>query len=220
MSTLPLEFHILDTETASLQGPPCEIAYLHVNENLDILSEFRTLVNPERPIEPGAQAIHGISDLDVANAPTMNEIAEHFAGPIFLVAHNAQFDARMIKSHVSITDQLCSLKLARQHIKSTTNHKLETLQAELGLPKRDSHSALGDVHTVRDFLLYLRNVTNMTLAQLIDSDKQTRLVHKMPFGQHKGRPLNVLSASYRSWLLDQSDIDPNLRYSLQQLKGL
>lgn len=215
-----MEYHILDTETASLQGPPCEIAYLRVTETLEIVSEFRTLVNPERPIEAGAQAIHGISDSDVANAPTMAEIASHFSEPIFLIVHNAQFDARMIKNHIRIADQLCSLKLARAHITTTTNHKLETLQKELGLGQQTSHSALGDVHTVRDFLKYLVNITGKSLPELIEADKMTRLVHKMPFGQHKGRPLNVLAASYRSWLLEQQDLDPNLRYSLEKLKGI
>ena len=37
------------------------------------------LINPEVPIEPGAQAVHGISDAEVANAPVFDKIAAEVA---------------------------------------------------------------------------------------------------------------------------------------------
>jgi DNA polymerase-3 subunit epsilon len=38
-----------------------------------------TRVNPEMPIPPKVTAIHGISDSDVADAPTFREIAKNLA---------------------------------------------------------------------------------------------------------------------------------------------
>ena len=44
-------YTILDTETASLQGGVVELALLHIDTELNVLGEFHTRVNPERPKE-------------------------------------------------------------------------------------------------------------------------------------------------------------------------
>ena len=160
-----MNYHILDTETASLKGGVCEIAWLEVDKDLNIVSEFCTLVNPEVPIEEGAMSIHGITEDDVRGKPTLAEVASCFSGPIQMVGHNSSFDKRMLKDAIQIETLICTLKLAREYIKNTTNHKLEVLQKELNLPVQDSHSALGDVHTCRDLLLYLREKHGVTLEE-------------------------------------------------------
>lgn len=210
---------ILDTETASLQGGVVELAYLRVDYDLNVLSEFCSHVNPERPIEPGAQAVHGITDEMVKDAPTLAQLASHFTGPIEMIAHNAHFDRRMIQPTIQVSNMLCTLKMARALIKGTTNFKLETLQAELKLPAQKSHSALGDVHTVRDLLLHMREHCGMNLAQYLQAARVPTVVHLMPFGKHMGKPLTALPASYRDWLLQQ-ELEPNLKLSLERLKGL
>lgn len=135
------------------------------------------------------------------------------------VTGNCSFDVRMIKPHITAKTQLCTLKLARALIKGTTNFKLETLQAELKLPAQKSHSALGDVHTVRDLLLHMREHCGMNLAQYMQAARVPSVVHLMPFGKHMGKPLTALPASYRDWLLQQ-ELEPNLKLSLERLKGL
>lgn len=211
--------HILDTECASLQGGVCELAYLEVDEHLNILSEFVTRVNPERPIEPGAFATHGISDDDVKDMPTLRQVASHFDNPIVLVAHNANFDRRMIKDEIKVDLEVCTLKIARQQVTGTTNFKLETLQTELGLPTQKSHSALGDVHTVRDLLLHCMS-KGFNLTEHIAQLRIPKMVHKMPWGKHKGRVMTALSADYREWLLTLDDLSNDLRFTLNKLKGL
>lgn len=211
--------YILDTETASLAGGVVELAYLEVDYDLNVLSEFCSHVNPERPIEPGAQAIHGITDDMVKDAPTLAQVAAHFEGPIEMIAHNAHFDRRMIQPTIQVSNMLCTLKVARALIKGTTNFKLETLQAELKLPVQKSHSALGDVHTVRDLLLHMREHHGMNLRQYLQAASVPAVVHLMPFGKYTGKPLTTLPASYRDWLLQQ-ELEPNLKLSLERLKGL
>ncbi len=134
-------YTILDTETASLQSGVVELALLHIDAKLNVLGEFHTKVNPERPIEPGAFAVHGISDADVADAPTLAQIAE-LGAVTHAVAHNYPFDSRMLKGHLKAEASLCTLSLSRQYLKGTANHKLENLKRELGLPDQKSHSAL------------------------------------------------------------------------------
>lgn len=213
-------YHILDTETASLKGGVCEIAWLVVDDNLEVKSEFCSLVNPERPIDPGAQAVHGISEADVADKPTLKQIAdEHLPEPIVIVGHNCAFDIRMVKEHIKVSESICTLALARKYIKGTTNHKLETLQTELKFPEQKSHSALGDVYTARDLLLHLNSKFEVTLQSALADSKIPRLVHLMPFGKHKGRALLQIPRDYREWLLQQ-ELDKDLRFSLEKIRSI
>jgi DNA polymerase III epsilon subunit-like protein len=71
---------ILDTETASLYKGVVEVAWLWVDANLNVLDEQCHRVNPECRIEPGARAVHGISDEDVAGCPTIVQICAGFRG--------------------------------------------------------------------------------------------------------------------------------------------
>jgi len=214
------DYYILDTETASLSGGVCEIAWLRIDEKLDIKDQFVSRVNPQRPIEPGAFAIHGISDADVADCPTMEDISAHLPEPITIIGHNVNFDIRMISPYIQAKASLCTLSLSRQYVKGTTNHKLPTLQSELGLPDRESHSALGDVLTVRDVLLHILPLSGRTLQGLITVNDKPKILHRMPFGKHRGLLMSAVPAGYRSWLLDQSDLDKDLRYTLEKMKGI
>lgn len=216
-----MNFHILDTETSGLGkgAGVCEIAWLEVDNDLNVIREFCTLVNPQVPIDPGATLIHGITNEDVHESPTLNIVAGFLDGPIQMVAHNVSFDYRMVKDEIQVESQICTLKLARQFIKNTTNHKLETLQKELGFPVQTSHSALGDVHTCRDLLLYLKAKHGVTLQDTLVRQSIPQMVHLMPFGKHKGRVIANIAADYRDWLLSQ-EIDADLRFTLEKLKGV
>ena len=209
--------YIIDTETASLHGGVVELAYLRVDMELNVLQESCVRVNPERPIDPHAQAVHGISDEDVALCPTLAEVTTEFTEPVIWCGHNAPFDIRMLNPHIRPDVTLCTLVLSREYIKGTTNQKLETLKAELKLPEQQSHSALGDVHTTRDLLLHILPIAGVTLTTLIERASVPRLIAKMPFGKHKGITMTRVPRDYRDWLLAQGDIDRNLRFTLEKL---
>ena len=210
-------YTILDTETASLHSGVVELALLHIDTELNVLGEFHTKVNPERPIEPGAFAVHGISDADVADAPTLAQIPE-LSLVTHAVAHNYPFDSRMLKGHLKAEASLCTLSLSRQYLKGTANHKLENLKRELGLPDQKSHSALGDVYTTLDLLRHLLPMTGVPLDTLFKRAAQPKLIHRMAFGKHKGLLISQIPADYRSWLLSQENLDKDLRYTLERLK--
>jgi DNA polymerase III epsilon subunit-like protein len=212
-------YHILDTETASLRGGVCEIAWLKVDKNLEILEEFVSLVDPECEIEQGAMQIHGIAQEDVYGKPTMSDIAKLLPKSINLIGHNCQFDYRMITPVIEVDTQICTLNLARTFLKTVTNHKLETLQKELELSVQDSHSALGDVKTCRELLLHLMKNFDVSLDNLLARQGIPTMLHTMPFGKHKGKTISNIAQDYRNWLLTQN-IDKDLRYTLEKLKGI
>ena len=132
------------------------------------LGRFERLVNPERPMSPAAQSVHGISDLDLAGA-----LAAHAVLPEFLaflgdpattsmLAHHAVFDAGFLgcelgrsglplPSH-SVID---TLPLARRRLPHLPNHRLDTLTAVLGLDPDGLHRALADSLRVKDLWLAL-----------------------------------------------------------------
>lgn len=211
---------ILDTETASLSGPVVEIAWLLVDESLKVLQERVARVNPGCPIEPGAFAVHGISDADVAECPPLSSVVVDLPQPIWMIAHNAQFDERMIHGEVVVGATLCTLALARQYIKGVSNYKLETLKKELGLSSQNSHSAKGDVTTVLELLQLILKASGRTLANLFEAQVAPRLIHSLPFGMYKGVPLLRVPRPYRMWLLAQPDLPSEIKHTLSKFKDI
>jgi DNA polymerase III epsilon subunit-like protein len=136
------------------------------------------------------------------------------------VTGNCQFDTRMIASVYTPAATLCTLALSRKYITGTTNHKLATLQSELGLPDRKSHSALGDILTVHDLLQVILPKTGTTLEALFKRASTPKMLHVMPFGKHKGVPILNVPADYRNWLMGQAGLDQDLKYTLEKMKNV
>lgn len=86
------DWALIDTETTSLSGVVCEIAAVAGDGSI----LFHSLVNPERPVTAAAREVHGISDEELAVAPTLVEIwpafQEALRDRVILVAYNASFD--------------------------------------------------------------------------------------------------------------------------------
>ena len=217
---------ILDTETWGLGTPEppasgvVEIAWLEVDPaTLDVVSEFSSRVNPGCKIQPGASAIHGLSDEDVADAPTLGEVFNPDSD-IVVGGHNSPFDLKFVGPYTSrITDTFCTLALARQYVRSSPNHKLQTLADHFGLAKGKAHSALGDVYTTLELLKVLVDLSGRPLPALVQAARKPKLTLVMPYGRHKGVQMHKIPVPYMQWLLAQDGVDQDLRYSMtQQLK--
>src|SRR5688572_13974151 len=87
---------ILDTETTGLEdGEIVQIAI--VNHRREILLD--TFVKPVNPIPRGAQAIHGISNEMVVNAPSWASVRDQVISLITgqnVVIYNATYDRKMM----------------------------------------------------------------------------------------------------------------------------
>jgi DNA polymerase III subunit epsilon len=132
------------------------------------LGRFERLVNPGRAMSPGAQAVHGISDRDVADAPPVREVLPAFLkflgdpGETTLLAHNASFDAAFLgcelgrlewpsPGHV-VVDTLALARVRRSELRS---HRLDVLATILGLDPGGPHRALADSVRVKGLWLAL-----------------------------------------------------------------
>ena len=153
----------LDTETTGLstaQGHRIiEIGAIEMINRRITGREFHRFLNPERDIDEGAEAVHGISRAQLENEPYFQEIADEFLEFISgaeLVIHNADFDVGFldhelrlmqhpqpqISDHCEILD---TLKVAREMHPGQRN-SLDALckRYEVDASKRDVHGALID----------------------------------------------------------------------------
>lgn len=214
------ELIILDTETTGLKPPPkgsglVEFAYLVVDKDtLAVKQEFVTRINPQCPIEPGAQAIHGISAEDVADAPVLAGDMLPYT-EVLAIGHNVQFDLRFLKpTFPQLTRSVCTLTLARRYITGTLNHKLTTLAQHFNLPEQKAHSALGDCYYVLGLLDEIQEITGKSILELEERGNEAVVWHRMPFGEHKGKLLHTVPTSYLRWFRDQ-EIDGDLKKTIE-----
>lgn len=153
---------ILDTESTGL-GPNSrivEIALIDTYNDEKTGFIFHSYVNPERPVEPGAFNVHGLSNEFLADKPTFSQIWQNLfwflnLNKFILVAHNAQFDMALLNREIimqgvkPIPDNLsfCTLNLARQRFKGGI-HSLDALCKKLGIANdnRQLHGALLDAN--------------------------------------------------------------------------
>ena len=137
-----------------------EIAVLEVEDG-EIVSEWSTLVNPGTSIPPAIQALTGITNDMVADAPDFDELAEglyeRLQGRVF-VAHNARFDYGFLRHAFERAGlrfharTLCTVKLSRRLYPGHARHNLDSLIERHHLQCDARHRALGDARAVWHFL--------------------------------------------------------------------
>src|SRR5512135_2433752 len=156
-----LSLVFLDVETTGLEprygDRVCEIAVVRARLDL-VQTTFATLVNPERPISPGAASVNGLRDEDVRTAPQFSEVADtvrQVMGEAVLVCHNAPFDLGFVSSEMRragkefcVPPVVDTLQLARRCYSFASN-SLPRVASALGVPTPNAHRALGDVMTTR-----------------------------------------------------------------------
>jgi DNA polymerase III epsilon subunit-like protein len=87
----------LDTETTGLDDDAQVVEIAVVDEDGSVL--FESYCRPTVPVDPGAQAVHGIGPNLLAGAPTWPEIADqvrHVLDGNEVVIFNAEFDTRIL----------------------------------------------------------------------------------------------------------------------------
>ena len=130
-----------------------------------IVDQFISLVNPEREIQPFVVNLTGINSKMLRNAPKFYEIAKRIVEiteGCILVAHNAKFDYRILKTEFKrlgykyTRKTLCTVELSKQLIPDQDSYSLGKLSRALGIPVSDRHRASGDAQaTVKLFKMLL-----------------------------------------------------------------
>jgi DNA polymerase III epsilon subunit family exonuclease len=177
-------FVIFDVETTGLSPTyghrVCELACLRVRDGVT-LGRFESLIDPRRPISPGAFRVNHITPEMLRGAPTFAGIAapllQVMDGTV-LVAHNAPFDLGFLAAELEIArlplpenPVIDTLTLTRR-VFGFARNSLSAVAAALGLDNGPTHRAMGDVQTTLGVLEHIlcdlkrrRGIT--TLDQLI-----------------------------------------------------
>ena len=134
---------ILDTETTGLEyrlgDRVIEIACVEMVGRRLSGRHFHKYLNPEREIEAGAQAVHGLTSEFLADKPKFAEIADEFLAFIEgaeLVIHNAAFDVGFLNNELAL--------LKREPLENTCAGVIDTLRMarEMRPGKKNSLDAL------------------------------------------------------------------------------
>ncbi|WP_239372914.1 3'-5' exonuclease family protein [Snodgrassella gandavensis] len=153
-----------------------EIAVVYTESGQQQPQVFHTLLNPNTSIPPFIQALTGISNQMVEQAPHFNdEIADRlsviFKERIF-VAHNVRFDYGFIKAafkrlgRTFNPQQLCTVKLSRQLYPEHKHHGLDKIIARHNIDMHNRHRAFADARAIYDFWQQLKhNFPASTLHQ-------------------------------------------------------
>lgn len=171
---------VLDTETTGLSFKDCgliEISAARLSGR-EVVGRFETFVHPGRPIPPEISRLTGISNRDVADAPSPREavaaLAE-FVGGSPVLAHNATFDRTFIEAvpgGAAVSDTwVDTLSLSRIALPCLTTHRLADMAAAFGCASV-THRAGDDVDALcglwRILLLALSDLPQGLLALLAD----------------------------------------------------
>ena len=118
-----------------------------------ILDQFSSLVNPEKEIDSFVKKLTGINNQMLKNAPKFFNIAKriiNITDDCVLVAHNASFDYRVLKTEFRrlgynySKKTLCTVNLSKKLIPNKNSYSLGKLTKNLGIPLKRNHRALDD----------------------------------------------------------------------------
>ncbi|WP_417887249.1 exonuclease domain-containing protein [Zunongwangia sp.] len=131
----------------------------------EVVDQFISLVNPERPIQPFVVGLTGINNEMLRNAPKFYEVAKRIievTEDCILVAHNAKFDYRILKTEFRRLGydyqrkSVCTVELSKKLIPDMPSYSLGKLVHSLGIPLTNRHRADGDAKaTVKLFKILL-----------------------------------------------------------------
>ncbi|MBW8241245.1 ribonuclease H-like domain-containing protein [Muricauda oceani] len=170
-----------------------EIA-IHRFDGHQVVDKFICLINPEREIQPFVAKLTGINNKMLRSAPKFHEVAKRIVeitDGATLVAHNAQFDYRILRTEFRRLGYdfqrktLCTVDLSKQLIPEAESHSLGKLARSLGIPMSDRHRANGDaLATLKLFKLLLDK----------DSDKNiiTEVIREETHGELSPNQLDMV----------------------------
>lgn len=176
---------VLDTETTGMPVTDghriIEIGCVELEGRRLTGRHFHVYLRPDREIDEGAIAVHGITNEFVADKPRFKEIADEFYEFIHgaqLIIHNAAFDVGFINNEFALMGQqdraditqhcsiLDTLMMARERHPGQRN-SLDALCKRYGVDNsgRELHGALLDSEILADvYLTMTGGQTSLSLA--------------------------------------------------------
>lgn len=172
-----------DTETTGIDPKKdriCSLAIILMEDGVPVFAK-EYFFNPERPVPPEATAVHGLTDEFLATQPKFAElipqIREDWTQACEHVAHNAEFDVKMIKaelarakadpfSYVTVTDTLAIARELYPSAKVTLDRLCDIMSVDRS--GRTFHGALLDCELLAQ--VHVRLVEQQAMRRSILAD--------------------------------------------------
>lgn len=217
---------VLDTETTGLEPSQghriIEIGCVEMVNRRLTGKRFHQYINPNRDIDEGAIAVHGITNEFLENKPDFSAVKDDFlafVGEAELVIHNAPFDVGFIDHELLMLDRTaqsitacCSiidtLPFARKKHPGMPN-SLDALCRRYGVDNsnRELHGALLDAEILADVYLIMTGGQNALFQ--VDNKGDTK--HEGgTIKRVSGSTLPVVKASVAELAAHQAFIDNNI----------
>jgi DNA polymerase III epsilon subunit family exonuclease len=205
------EFIAIDVETTGLRPVNqrmIEIA-LYRYRGGAMVERFETLLNPGRPIPEFITRLTTIRDMDVAEAPAFDAVADEvvtFIGESLLVGHNIRFDLSFVNAELKrtgreglINERLDTLTMATRYLDNLRKPSLDRVATAVGLSPRDTHRAGRDAALTAEVAMRLVGIASHTGVASIDDLKQMGAPARQRPRDDVGRGRALMD---RSWLKD------------------
>ena len=202
---------ILDTETTGLNPKSgdriIEIGCVELVSRRPTGRHFHRYLNPEREIDEGAVAVHGLTLAKLSREPRFADVVHElldFLADAELIIHNAAFDVGFLNAELSKVgtdlgpiEQRCrvldTLLLAREMHPGQRN-SLDALCKRYGVDnsKRELHGALLDARILAD--VYLAMTGGQSALALTESSQAKKVMVSAPLQRPAGT-LRVIRAA-------------------------
>jgi exodeoxyribonuclease X len=213
---------VLDTETSG-DGPDDQVVEA-ATETLDergaLLGRRSSLFRPTVPVQPEARAAHHLADEELAEAPALGALAEIVAEwdeEDVLVAHNVEFDVRMMAQSLRSSDRadwaewlvgarrVCTMRCAKHLWPAAPRFGLQVLRYWLELapefPPGMSSPHRASYDTAVCSALLRRMLEENSVGQLVGLTLKVPLQLTCHIGQWRGRPWAEVDAGMLRWIL-------------------
>jgi DNA polymerase-3 subunit epsilon len=204
---------VLDTETTGLEAARghrvIEIGCIELLNRRASGRHFHSYLNPEREVDEGARAVHGLALSDLQDKPRFAEVADEFLRFIDgaeLIIHNASFDvgfldaelARLGRDPPVLVGRFCpvldTLALARSMHPGQRN-SLDALCKRYAIDNshRELHGALLDARILAD--VYLAMTGGQSALALDEAPRRAAAQHAVAAGSATDLRLVVVAAT-------------------------
>jgi DNA polymerase-3 subunit epsilon len=172
-------YAIVDIETTGgyASGNAITEIAIAIHDGNQTVDYYETLVNPQMSIPKYVQALTGITNAMISQAPLFDEVAEKIYELLhdkIFVAHNVNFDYSFIKyqlaqvGYVIDCKKLCTVRLSRKVLPGFASYSLGKLCRSLEIEVDQQHRAGGDTKaTVKLFEHILKNDLHQEIISML-----------------------------------------------------
>ncbi len=163
----------------------------------EVKQRYETLINPMHQIPRFIQAMTGITNEMVADAPVFEEVAETIYEILkdkIFVAHNVNFDYSFLRSQLQFSGyqydavKLCTVRLSRKILPGHQSYSLGKLCHALGIQHTNHHRAGGDT-----------DATVLLFKMLLEKDNEGHIVKSLKrTSKEQVLPPNVPKSDFES----------------------